>query len=103
MPTAHPGPASCLLLGFGDLPVRSDRAADGEDPGGCSTSRAGELPAHVLRGSAGCSDWATGAEDPEGPAAHPGGASCLLLSFGDLPGRSDRVAGAEDPEGSLVL
>ena len=64
-----------------------------------SASRAGELPAPGLLGSAGCSDWATGAEDPEGPAAHPGGASCLLLSFGDLPRRSDRAAGTEDPEG----
>lgn len=48
---AHRRPVSLPLLGFGDLPGCSDRAADAQDPGSCSTPRTGKVSAPGLERS----------------------------------------------------
>ena len=69
----------CGLLGL------RGHFADIKDPGGCSASRARELPASGLRRSSWRSDLAAGAEDLEG-CSTPRRPSFRLLGFGDLPG-----------------
>ena len=44
-PAAHPGPASCLLLGSGDLPGALIELPTSRIRNAYSASRAGELPA----------------------------------------------------------
>ena len=67
---AHPGPLSYPLLGFGDSPGYSYRAAGAEDPGGRRTPRAGEPPGPGLRGDAWCSDRAARPKNREQAAAN---------------------------------
>ena len=128
---AHPGPASCPLLGFGDLPgaltgrqapkireglqhTQGRRAARSRAseifPGGLtvlpvprirnaySASRAGEPPAPGFRGSAGCSDRAADAEDPEACSASRARELPALGIWGSA-WCSVHMADVEDPEG----